>query len=88
MVQVSEGELSKCSRRGSRVKPDPQRDQRTPSPPTGGQWPVGRCPRARAQPPLLLVMVSVCPRFFIVFSVYPDPVIEMSVDRKSQLINF
>ena len=88
MVQVSEGALSSRRRRRCRVKPDPQRDQRTPSPPTGGQWPVGRCPRARAQPPLLLVMVSVCPRFFIVFSVYPDTVIEMSVDRKSQLINF
>ena len=38
------------------------------SPATGGQWPVGRCPRTRAQPPpsgvlLLLVMVSVRPRW-------------------------
>ena len=45
------------------------------TPATGGQLPVGRCPRARAQPPpprvlLLLVMVSVWPRWMCLHYIF------------------
>ena len=72
MVQVSEGELKEksCETRSLTWPADP-----ISSPATGGQLPVGRCPRARAQPPpprvlLLLVMVSVWPRWMCLHYIF------------------